>query len=268
MSTSLNQTEMSQQLNMAEMQSYLVDLDLTRIALCGAGCNTRADIILTKRKENPSMSTTISFEDIQKSLEPSALEAITKHFEELQASALQAKDAEIADLNKSISELTAEVSTLKKSTTGTSATAEPEADADSILKGLPEEVADLFKSQQEMLKQLIEKDQEATAQARFDAVKSIPVEENELKEVLKTASPAAYNVLLAAAEAINKNVTVEPVGSDATGELDITTDSAYAALEKSAKAYQAAHPDVSFEQAFSQACTLNPSEYLKYTKGV
>lgn len=266
MSTSLNQTEMSQQLNMAEMQSYLVDLDLTRIALCGAGCNTRADIILTKRKENPSMSTTISFEDIQKSLEPSALDTITKHFEELQASALQAKDAEIADLNKSISELTAEVNALKKSTTDTSAAAEP--DADSILKGLPEEVADLFKSQQEMLKQLIEKDQEATAQARFDAVKSIPVEENELKEVLKTASPAAYNVLLAAAEAINKNVTVEPVGSDATGELDITTDSAYAALEKSAKAYQAAHPDVSFEQAFSQACTLNPSEYLKYTKGV
>lgn len=245
--------------NTTEMQTFLVNLDLSRIALCNAGCNTRADILLTKRKETDTMPSFASYEDVAKSLEPDVLSLIQAHFK----SELDAKDAEIAGLNKSIANLQTTVDNLKKS-----APAEPsEPSPEELLKGLSPEVKKMFENQQTLLNQLIAKDQEATANARFAAVKALPVEENTLKEVLKTASPATFDVLVAAAKAVSEATLTEPAGSDADGDISKSANDAYAILEKSAKDYMTAHPEMSFEQAFTAACTSNPDAYVNYTKG-
>ena len=245
--------------NTTEMQTFLVNLDLSRIALCNAGCNTRADILLTKRKETDTMPSFASYEDVAKSLEPDVLSLIQAHFK----SELDAKDAEIAGLNKSIANLQTTVDNLKKS-----APAEPsEPSPEELLKGLSPEVKKMFENQQTLLNQLIAKDQEATANARFAAVKALPVEEAALKEVLKTASPATFDVLVAAAKAVSEATLTEPAGSDADGDISKSANDAYAILEKSAKDYMAAHPEMSFEQAFTAACTSNPDAYVNYTKG-
>ena len=245
--------------NTTEMQTFLVNLDLSRIALCNAGCNTRADILLTKRKETDTMPSFASYEDVAKSLEPDVLSLIQAHFK----SELDAKDAEIAGLNKSIANLQTTVDNLKKS-----APAEPsEPSPEELLKGLSPEVKKMFENQQTLLNQLIAKDQEATANARFAAVKALPVEEAALKEVLKTASPATFDVLVAAAKAVSEATLTEPAGSDADGDISKSANDAYAILEKSAKDYMTAHPEMSFEQAFTAACTSNPDAYVNYTKG-
>ena len=245
--------------NTTEMQTFLVNLDLSRIALCNAGCNTRADILLTKRKETDTMPSFASYEDVAKSLEPDVLSLIQAHFK----SELDAKDAEIAGLNKSIANLQTTVDNLKKS-----APAEPsEPSPEELLKGLNPEVKKMFENQQTLLNQLIAKDQDATANARFAAVKALPVEEATLKEVLKTASPATFDVLVAAAKAVSEATLTEPAGSDADGDISKSANDAYAILEKSAKDYMTAHPEVSFEQAFTAVCTSNPDAYVNYTKG-
>lgn len=249
--------------NTTEMQTFLVNLDLSRIALCNAGCNTRADILLTKRKETDTMPSFASYEDVAKSLEPDVLSLIQAHFKSELDAAIKAKDAEIDGLNKSITNLQTTVDTLKKS-----APTEPsEPSPEELLKGLNPEVKKMFENQQALLNQLIAKDQEATANARFAAVKALPVEEAALKEVLKTASPATYDVLVAAAKAVSEATLTEPAGSDADGDISKSANDAYAVLEKSAKEYMTAHPEMSFEQAFTAVCTSNPDAYVNYTKG-
>lgn len=248
-----------------EMQTYLVNLDLTRIALCNAGCNTRADILLTKRKETDSMPNFTSYEDVAKSLEPDVLALITKHFQDELDAAVKAKDDEISNLSKSVTTLQETVETLKKAapTEGT----DPVASTEDVFKGVSPEVKKRFDEQQALLNQLIAKDQEATANARFAAVKALPVEEKTLKEVLKTASPATYDVLVAAAKAVSDVTLKEPLGSEADGDISKSANDTYAVLEKSAKEYMTTHPEVTFEQAFTEACMSNPDAYLDYTKG-
>lgn len=244
----------------ADMQTYLINLDLTRVALCNAGANTRADILLTKRKETNQMPNFSTFEEVSKSLTPDALALITKHVEDTVALAIANKDEEIGTLNKSVTELTEENAALKKA-------AAPATTPESILKGVSPEVQALFKKQQEVLDALVAKDQEALATARFEAVKAIPCEEALLKSVLKSASPEAYNVLRAAAEAITKSVINEPAGSDADGEITKSADATYGRLEEAAKSIASAE-GISFETAFTKACAANPDLYAAYSKGV
>ncbi len=242
-----------------EMQTCLIDLDLTRVALCNTGANSRADILLTKRKENTQMPTPTTFEEVSKSLEAPVLDLINKHFEGL----MSAKDTEISDLKKQLDDFKKQAPV----TAEPAKTAEPT--PEDLLKTASPELAALFKKQQETLDMLVAKEQEALAARRFDAVKAIPCKEEDLKGVLKSISPAGYEVLKAAAQAIEKSVTKEPAGSDAQGviEKQSPADQAYATLEKSAKDLQAANAGMSFEQAFAQACEQNPDVYTSYVKG-
>lgn len=240
---------------MPAASACIIDLDLTQVALCNIGANSRANILLTKRKENNQMPTSMTFDEVAKSLEAPALEAINKHFEEQ----LAAKDAKIEELSKAVEDM-------KKSLPA----AEPKpTTAEELLKSASPELAAFVKKQQEVLDALVAKDQQAVAAQRYEAVKSIPCDENKLKEVLKSISPAGFEILTAAAQAIEKNVTKEPQGSDADGQLKKSTsgETAYAILEKSAKEIQAANAGCTFEKAFTMACEQNASVYADYVKG-
>lgn len=231
----------------------LVDLRLRAVALCNEGANSRADIIMTKRKENATMPKT--YEELLQALQPDQVEILTKHIAGITADHAQA----VAKLNQQIAELNGKVETLEK--------AAP-APAEDVTKGMSPEVAELFKRQQATIDQLLADKADSLAAQRFEKCKAIPVAEDELKNVLKTASPAMVAILEKAAAAI-LDKTHTPEGSSANPEfVGTSADDLYGKLEKSAHEIMKQNTGLSFEQAFTQACSADPETYRKYTEGV
>lgn len=227
----------------------LVDLNLNAVALCNQGANARADIIFMKRKEQKSMPTT--FEELMKSLNPDQAKLITDHV----ASLTKSSEETIARLEKSVKELEAKVD-------GTG-TEEPD-----IMKSLPAEVQKRFDDMQNALNAMVAKQAEDLAAQRFEKCKALPVAEADLKEVLKSASPAVVSILEKAATALVEK-THTAVGSEAAGEIKKTGAAGhYETLEKSAKDIMAQNAGMTFEKAFTLACERDPDTYTKYAQGV
>lgn len=235
--------------NVPAIQAALVDLNLDAVALCNQGANTRADIILCKRKETESMPQT--FEELMKGLEPDAAALVTKHIEGLQA----------AD-KTTIEQLQGKVTELEKSAK------EPigQPAEEDVFKGAsPAMLAEIEKMRTAM-QAMQEQQASDLAEKRYQLCKAIPVEEAVLKDVLKSASPAALEVLKAAAAAI-ENGLMKSTGTGVDGVMHISNpDEIYGELEKAAKSIMAAEP-MTFEKAFTEACNRNPELYKKYVEG-
>lgn len=231
----------------------LVDLRLRAVALCAEGANSRADIIMSKRKEKATMPN--SYEELVQALQPEQAAILTKHIESINA----AHTTAVAELNKTISELNDKVEALQKA-----APQQPE----DVTKSMSPEVAELFKKQQATIDQLLADKADALAAQRFAKCKAIPVPEADLKDVLKTASPAMVAVLEKAAAAIVEK-THTPTGSNASPEFTGTSaEEMYGKLEKSAKEIMQQNAGMTFEKAFTQACANDPDTYRKYVEGV
>jgi hypothetical protein len=65
----------------------LVNLTLDAVALCNEGANSRADILLTKRKESQIMPT---FDELLKELTPESADVVTKHIAAIEAAKMTA----------------------------------------------------------------------------------------------------------------------------------------------------------------------------------
>ena len=247
----------TQRITPSNPSTALVDLRLRAVALCNEGANSRADIIMTKRKENATMPKT--YEELLQALQPDQAEILTKHIEGINAQHEQA----VAELNKTVTELTSKVEGLEKSASAATTPAD-----DDVTKGMSPEVAELFKKQQATIDQLLADKAESLAASRFEKCKAIPVAEDELKSVLKTASPAMVAVLEKAAAAIvEKSHT--PAGSNANPQfVGSSADDLYGKLEKSAKEIMKQSTGMTYEQAFAEACTRDPETYRKYTEEV
>lgn len=238
----------------------LVNLNLDRVALCNQGANSRAHILLTKRKETKNMTV----EELLKAMTPEQAKVITDHL----ASITKAKD-------ESIAQLTGEVTTLKSTVTSLTeqvekskpAVPQPAAtpSAEEVLKSASPEIKSLFEGMQNTMNTLVAAQEENLAKSRFEAVKALPVEEATLKGVLKSASPAVFEVLKAAAAAVT--ATTKAVGTNVDGEMPGATTGAYATLEKSAKEIQKSNAGLTYEQAFTKACEADPAAYTKYCRG-
>lgn len=231
-------------------QAALVDLSLDAVALCGEGANSRADIILHKRKEKASMPKT--FEELMASLDNEAAATITKHIDGINA----ANEAAVKALQ-------GEINTLK-----TAATPAPAAQTqEDVLKGASPEIRALVEKMQGQMNQLLEAQEADMVEKRYQLCKALPCEEQELRDVLKSASPATVEILAKAATAITEGLH-KAVGSDVSGTVvGSSADDAYAALEKSAKNI-AAEQGITFEKAFTEACQRDPDTYRKYVEGV
>jgi hypothetical protein len=229
-------------------QTLLVDLRLDRVDLVHTGSNTRADILLTKGKEQNAMP-----EDLQ-----GLLGLLKPEQAEIVKSALAAKDT-------TITELTGKVETLEKAAPPAAAV-QTETPAEDILKGASPEVLKMFNTMQATINTLVERDAENLAKSRYEVVKAIPVEEKELMEIVKTASPAVFTVLEKAAKAIEAKV-LAPVGKEGGTEIPgADADSLYAKLEKSAEEIMAKEEGLTKEQAFVKACSADPKTYAQYVK--
>ena len=241
---------MPRMLTQSNPQAALVDLSLSAVALCNEGANSRADILLYKRKETNSMPKT--FEELMAALDTDAAAVVTKHIETLRA----------AD-QATIKNLQGEVDTLKTAAPAAQAPAHEE----DVLKGASPEIRALFEKMQGQMNQLLAAQEASVVEERYQKCKALPCEEATLREVLKSASPATVSILEAAANAIAEGL-YKATGTSASGTIKAgTADEAYAALEKSAKTI-AAEQGITFEKAFTEACQRDPDTYKKYVEGV
>lgn len=241
---------MPKMLTQSNPQAALVDLSLSAVALCNEGANSRADILLYKRKETNSMPKT--FEELMAALDTDAAAVVTKHIEALRA----------AD-QATIKNLQGEVDTLKTAAPAAQAPAHEE----DVLKGASPEIRALFEKMQGTVNQLLAAQEASVVEERYQKCKALPCEEAALREVLKSASPATVSILEAAANAIAEGLH-KATGTSASGTIKTgTADEAYAALEKSAKTI-AAEQGITFEKAFTEACQRDPDTYKKYVEGV
>lgn len=241
---------MPKMLTQSNPQAALVDLSLSAVALCNEGANSRADILLYKRKETNSMPKT--FEELMAALDTDAAAVVTKHIEALRA----------AD-QTTIKNLQGEVDTLKTAAPAAQAPAHEE----DVLKGASPEIRALFEKMQGQMNQLLAAQEASVVEERYQKCKALPCEEATLREVLKSASPATVSILEAAANAIAEGLH-KATGTSASGTIKTgTADEAYAALEKSAKTI-AAEQGITFEKAFTEACQRDPDTYQKYVEGV
>lgn len=239
-------------LTLSNPEAALVNLSLDAVALCNEGANSRAHILLTKRKEKESMPT--SFEELLKALNPEQAETVNKHIAGVEA----AKDGVIKGLNDKITELTGKVETLEKAKPAAPAT-------DDVLKNASPEIKAMVEKLQGTVNSLVAEREEDLAKSRYEKVKALPVEEAELKGVLKSASPAVLTILEKAATAIAEVLAAK--GKETPNNFPGGADDAYNALEKSAKAIMGENTGMTFEQAFTKACEKDPTSYAKYAKG-
>jgi ABC-type transporter Mla subunit MlaD len=232
-------------------KNAIVDLDLSAIALCNEGANSRAHILLTKRKENQTMN----FDEIMKALIPEQAAVITAHIAELTKS----KDDTISDLTANVATLKTNVETMQKAKTNTE---------EDILKAASPEIKAMVEKLQNSVSGLVAAQEEVIAKERFNLVKAIPAEEEELKSILKSASPAVFEVLKKAANAIEASLVAK--GSNAGGDMskESSADEAYNSLAKTAKTIMAETAGITFERAFTMACEKDAKVYKAYTKGV
>jgi hypothetical protein len=217
-------------LTLSNPQTALVNLDLSAVALCNEGANSRAHILLTKRREKTSMT----FEELLKALNPEQAEIITQQLGSVEA----AKDAKINELTSQLENLTKEVTELQKSKP-----ADESAAQEDVLKNVSPEVKSLVEKLQSRVEALVASNEENLAKERYAKVKALPVPEPE--------------------------ATMAPVGKETNTEFaGDSAEASYSKLEKAAKALMAKEEGLSFEQAFTKACEQDVNTYQKYVKGV
>jgi len=241
----------------------LVNLNLDAVALCNQGANSRAHILLTKRKETKNMT----IEELLKAMTPEQAKVVTDHL----AGITKAKDesitqltGEVTTLKSTVTDLTGKVETLGKSKpTVPQPAAAPS--TEEVLKSASPEIKALFEGMQSTMNTLVAAQEENLAKSRFEAVKALPVEEATLKSVLKSASPAVFDVLKAAAAAVT--ATTKATGTSIDGEMPGIGNTAYTSLDKSAKEIQKSTAGLTYEQAFTKACEADPAAYAKYCRG-
>lgn len=237
--------------------NYLVDLSLDKVALCNQGANSRATILLTKRKETTDMPKT--YAEVLTSLQPEAADAITKHIES------QVADA-TAPLTEAVATLTAN---LAKATIAP-AVVTPEVatpDLASMLKSVAPEILGYIDGINKQIKSLTDAQQASDVDTKFNLVKSIPLPEATLKSIIASATPEVFDVMKTAAAAIVTNTLKSAEGAAGEGAVVTTSNEAYAALEKAASKI-ALEKNITKEAAFGVACDENGALYAQYAKGV
>lgn len=201
-----------------------------------------------------------TFDELMKSLQATEADLITKH--------VNALETKVTDLTKSVADKDVEIVDLKEQLEKAKKAPEVK-DEDAIalaLKNASPALVAHIEGLQRSVQSLVADQQNDLAAKRFDLVKAIPAEEATLKDILKSASPATFEILCKAAKAIEegllktngKTTSDEPAGG-AEGK-------AYAKLEKAAKALMVATPALPFESAFLKACEMDPVTYAEHRK--
>lgn len=274
------------------MPYLLQDLVIDRVDVVEEGACSAAFIEICKRKEKVN---NMSFEEIIAKMKPEHADVIkaelkkstdkvaelTGQVETLNADVQKANTA-LTDAQGALSKTQEELKVEKakneelskagcggkKKTSKAGCGSSDEDDEEEVIKSMPEAAQALFKTmkaQKEAAEEEIRKakDAELTAQAvaKAKTMKSLPIEENALVDILKSADEAVVNLLSAIAAAIDGTVLTEVGKSAPKGPND-----AWATIEAEASKI-AKERNITEQKAVSVVIKEKPELYKQYLEG-
>lgn len=254
------------------MPNIILDLEVDRVDLVDEGANSAAHIKLYKRKE--PVSTMLTYDEIIAKMKPEhakvITEAVNKAKLEVPADTKTALDEAV---NKSKDLETKLEAASKQLENAEVAKSKSEPDFEEVMKGLDPSLQEVFKSMkmqkeaaEAVAKQAAEKAIEEEAIAKAKDLKSLPVEEAKLVDVLKGISPEVHEILKAANKAIEDGGLFEEVGKSKGNDTTSTTDDAWSKIEKAADKI-VEEQKVTKAKAITEAIKANPELYREYLKG-
>lgn len=271
------------------MPYLLEDLVVDRVDLVDEGANSAAFIELFKRKErkesmgykevitkmNPEQGKLIQAEldrlagEVTKAKED--LKAKATEFEETKKQ-LDEANGKLETTNDDLAKAKSELDALKEEENGDSKK-KAAFDEEETMKAMPKEARELFtkmKAQkdaaEEELRKAKDAEKQAEAVAKAATLKSLPVEQDKLVELVKSATPDVLDVLTTLAAAMDETVLGEVGKSKAGAGTASTSNEAWAQIE--AKAAEVAKKDsISKAKAISKVVNENPDLYKQYLQG-
>lgn len=278
------------------MAYELLDLVVDRVDLVDEGANSAAFIELYKRKE---ICEAMNFEEILSKLKPEHAEVIQAAFDEANGSiekmrndldeanrTIADKDVEIATVNEELAKAKSEVEVLKSApcTCGGEATDEgmckecgklvkkSAPSEDEVLKSMPEAAREMFikmRAQKDAAEEAVRKAAEEKAEneaiAKAASLKALPVEQEKLVGIVKSASEEVLELLTTINNAIEQTV-LDEVGKNKGNGAKLDGPDAWSEIE--AKANEIAKRDgITIEKAIGKAVEENPELYRNYLEG-
>ena len=271
------------------MPYLLEDLVVDRVDLVDEGANSAAFIELYKRKERKE---SMDYKEVIAKMSPEQGKLVQAELNKLAGEATKAKEdlatktTEYEEAKKQLDEANRKLETANDDL----ATAKSELDAlkekgaddskkkaafdeEETIKTMPKEARELFtkmKAQkdaaEEELRKAKDAEKHAEAVAKAATLKSLPVEQTKLVELVKSATPDVLDVLTTLAAAMDETVLGEVGKSKAGAGTASTSNEAWAQIE--AKAAEVAKKDsISKAKAISKVVNENPDLYKQYLQG-
>lgn len=258
------------------MPNYAVDLEIDRVDLVDEGANSAAFIKLYKRKES---SKDMNIEEILGAMKPEHAEFVTAELAKAKnevpetiAKTLLEKEgslakalADLVTANEEKAVADEKVAELEKAK-GAQPTEEEE-----LMKSLNPAAQALFKSMktkvdaaEAVTKATVEKQQHEEAVVKAKELKAIPLSEEKLVAVVKTATPEVFEALKAASIAIETGSQLDEFGKGSRNE----TSDAWQKIDKMAtELAKSADGKITHQAAIAKVVKDHPELYREYVNG-
>lgn len=270
--------------------SYLLeDLVVDRVDLVDEGANSAAFIELFKRKERKE---SMDYKEVIAKMSPEQGKLVQAELDKLAGEVTKAKEdlatvtTERDEAKKQLDETNGKLETANddlatakseldalKQDEGKDDAAKAAFDEEETMKAMPKEARELFtkmKAQknaaEEELRKAKDAEKHADAVAKAATLKSLPIEQAKLVELVKGATPEVLELLATVATAMDGTVLGEVGKSKAGAGTASTSNEAWAQIE--AKADEVAKKDsISKAKAISKVVNENPDLYKQYLQG-
>ena len=270
--------------------SYLLeDLVVDRVDLVDEGANSAAFIELFKRKERKE---SMDYKEVIAKMSPEQGKLVQAELDKLAGEVTKAKEdlatvtTERDEAKKQLDETNGKLETANddlatakseldalKQDEGKDDAAKAAFDEEETMKVMPKEARELFtkmKAQknaaEEELRKAKDAEKHADAVAKAATLKSLPIEQAKLVELVMGATPEVLELLATVATAMDETVLGEVGKSKAGAGTASTSNEAWAQIE--AKADEVAKKDsISKAKAISKVVNENPDLYKQYLQG-
>ena len=271
------------------MPYLLEDLVVDRVDLVDEGANSAAFIELFKRKERKE---SMDYKEVIAKMSPEQGKLVQAELDKLAGEVTKAKEdlatvtTERDEAKKQLDETNGKLETANddlatakseldalKQDEGKDGAAKAAFDEEETMKAMPKEARELFtkmKAQkdaaEEELRKAKDAEKHAEAVAKAATLKSLPIEQAKLVELVKGATPEVLELLATVATAMDETVLGEVGKSKAGVGTASTSNEAWAHIE--AKADEVAKKDsISKAKAISKVVNENPDLYKQYLQG-
>lgn len=256
------------------MPNLILDLMVDRVDLVDEGANAAAHIKLYKRKENDNV---MNFDEILAKMKPEHKAVIESEIAKAKSEVPEETQEEMDKLKKDNEDLNEEVAKAKSELEDIAKSkGNDEPDFEEVLKSLDPTVQEVFKSMkaqkdaaEAVARQAAEEKITQEAVAKAKELKSLPVEEAKLVDIMKGITPEVFDVLKAASKALEDGGLLDEVGKargQAAENNSGNADDAWAKIEKAADQI-AADEKITKAKAITKAIKQNPELYREYLAG-